>query len=78
MVTSDSVRTDCVIPSLYIVQAVQVDDMDTPFTFSSAESLDSSLTLVSDALDTTELVMNTEKGTREKRFSDGIVEVVEE
>ena len=54
---------------------VEVDDENqTNFAFSSATSLDSSMTLVSGAADLTEVMLNRDNGTREKRFEDGRVE----
>ena len=57
------------IPSLSRIKAETVD-----FAFSSAESLESSMSLVSGAVDVTEVVVNRDKGTREKRLEDGRVE----
>ena len=54
---------------------VEVDDESpTNFAFSSATSLESSMTLVSGAADLTEVMINRDNGTREKRFQDGRVE----
>ena len=54
---------------------VEVDyECPTNFTFSSGTSLESSVTLVSGAADLTEVMVNRDNGTREKRFQDGRVE----
>ena len=50
------------------------------FDFSSAESLESSLSLVSGALsassqEVTEVIVDPERGTREKRYQDGRLEI---
>ena len=61
-------------------------EMKTTLEFSSADSLESSMSLVSAGITTastrsslsasevTEVIVNAEKGTREKRFKDGKIE----
>ena len=53
---------------------IPTEQSEAMFGFSSATSLESSMTLVSGAMDLTEMVLNRENGTREKRFEDGRVE----
>ena len=74
LVSSDCEYKAIITSSLSRIQAETVDDSNTHFAFSSAESLESSMTLVSGAVDLTEVMVNREKGTREKRFEDGRVE----
>ena len=63
-----------VSPYLLSKQVEVDDESPTHFAFSSATSLDSSMTLVSGAADLTEAMLNRDNGTREKRFEDGRVE----
>ena len=73
-VSSDSEHKANITSSLLRKQVETVDESTTNFAFSSATSLESSMTLVSGAVDLTEVMLNRESGTREKRFEDGRVE----
>ena len=73
-VSSDIEQKNNVSPYL-VAKQVEVDDgSPTNFAFSSATSLESSMTLVSGAVDMTEVILNRDNGTREKRLEDGRVE----
>ena len=63
-----------ITPNLLGKQVEPADENATNFAFSSATSLESSMTLVSGAADLTEVILDRENGTREKRFEDGQVE----
>ena len=66
--------TTCFSPELSKTQTRVEEDANLGFNFSSATSLESSMSLVSGAADITSAILDNGNGAREKRLEDGRVE----